>query len=90
MMLTLALLVTAPLFGDMVLYSFGFAAFLFTALPADIAGPTTRRAFPHFYLFVMLSAATAAGLVWAYDPFAAGLLALIAVTMLPARHQLGD
>lgn len=36
----------------------------------------------------MLSAATAAGLVWAYDPFAAGLLALIAVTTLPARQML--
>ena len=33
-MTTIALLTTALLFGGMVLYSFGFAAFLFTALPA--------------------------------------------------------
>ena len=87
-MLAPALLVTSLLFGGMVLYSFGFAAFLFTALPANVAGPTIRRAFPHFYMFVMLSAAAAAGLVWAYDAVAAGLLALIAVTTLPARQML--
>ncbi|MEO1492023.1 MAG: DUF4149 domain-containing protein, partial [Pseudomonadota bacterium] len=60
MMETAALLITALLFGGMVLYAFGFAAFLFTALPADIAGPTIRRAFPHFYLFVMAISAVAA------------------------------
>jgi len=87
-MLVPALLATSLLFGGMVLYSFGFAAFLFTALPANVAGPTIRRAFPHFYMFVMLSAAAAAGLVWAYDAVAAGLLALIAVTTLPARQML--
>lgn len=87
-MLVPALLATSLLFGGMVLYSFGFAAFLFTALPANVAGPTIRRAFPHFYMFVMLSAAAAAGLVWAYDAVAAGLLALIAVTTIPARQML--
>ena len=61
---------------------------MFTALPANVAGPTIRRAFPHFYLFVLLSAVTAAGLIWRYDPFAAGLLALIAVTTLPTRQML--
>ena len=38
-MITYALLVTALLFGGMTLYSFAFAAFLFTALPADTASP---------------------------------------------------
>ena len=87
-MLVPALVATSLLFGGMVLYSFGFAAFLFTALPAKLAGPTIRRAFPHFYMFVMLSATAAAGLVRAYDAAAAGLLALIAVTTLPARQML--
>ena len=87
-MLVPALLATSLLFGGMVLYSFGFAAFLFTALPANVAGPTIRRAFPHFYMFVMLSAAAAAGLVWGHDAVAVGLLALIAVTTLPARQLL--
>lgn len=87
-MLTASLLVTALLFGGMVLYSFGFAAFLFTALPAETAGPTIRRAFPHFYLFVMLSAAAAAALLWPFDTLAALLLALIAVSTLPTRQIL--
>jgi hypothetical protein len=87
-MLTLALLVTALLFGGMVLYSFGFAAFLFTALPATMAGPTLRRAFPHFYLFVLVTAAAAAALVWPHDVVAAMLLGLIAVTTLPNRQLL--
>jgi hypothetical protein len=87
-MTILALLTTAVLFGGMVLYSFGFAAFLFTALPADVAGPTIRRAFPHFYLFVMGSATLAALLVWPSDGLAAILLALIAATTVPTRQIL--
>jgi hypothetical protein len=87
-MLTLALLTTALLFGGMVLYSFGFAAFLFTALPPDVAGPTIRRAFPMFYLFVFGTATAAAALVWTVDPLSAGLLALIAATVLPTRQIL--
>lgn len=87
-MLTLALLTTALLFGGMALYSFGFAAFLFTALPAATAGAALRRAFPHFYLFVMVSAGVAAALLWPHDRPAAGLLALIALTTLPTRQLL--
>jgi hypothetical protein len=83
-----ALLATALLFGGMVLYSFGFAAFLFTALPAETAGATIRRAFPHFYLFVMGCAALAAALLWPSDPFGAGVLAAVALTTLPTRQQL--
>jgi hypothetical protein len=87
-MITLALLTTALLFGGMVLYSFGFAAFLFTALPPDVAGPTIRRAFPHFYLFVIGTSAAAALLVWAFDPIAGIILAAIAITTLPTRQLL--
>lgn len=50
-----AVLTTALLFGGMVLYSFGFAAFVFSALPAPVAGATLRRAFPLFYAFVMIA-----------------------------------
>jgi energy-converting hydrogenase Eha subunit E len=87
-MTILALLATSLLFGGMVLYSFGFAAFLFAALPADVAGPTIRRAFPHFYLFVIVTAIIAAGLVWQADPFSAALLAFIAVSTIPTRQLL--
>ena len=38
----------ALLFGCMVLYSFGLAPFLFSALPMPQARTTLRRAFPHF------------------------------------------
>jgi hypothetical protein len=85
---TIALLTTALLFGGMVLYSFGFAAFLFTALPADVAGRTIRRAFPHFYLFVMATAAIAAALIWPHDRFAGIALAAIAATTIPTRQLL--
>ncbi len=87
-MLTAALLATAPLFGGMVLYSFCFAAFLFTVLPPDVAGPTIRSAFPLFYVFVMGTAAAAMILVWPFDPVAAALLAGITVTTLPTRQIL--
>lgn len=87
-MITAALLITALLFGGMILYSFGFAAFLFTALPPETAGPTIRRAFPHFYLFVMGTATLAAILTW---PLASPLslaLGAITITVLPTRQVL--
>ncbi|MGY6410396.1 MAG: DUF4149 domain-containing protein [Alkalilacustris sp.] len=87
-MTTAALLVTALLFGGMVLYSFGFAAVLFQALPADQAGRTLRLAFPHFYLFVMGTAGVAALLTWPGDPVLAGWLALIGLSTWPTRQRL--
>ncbi len=87
-MTTAALLVTALLFGGMVLYSFGFAAFLFQALPGDLAGRTIRRAFPHFYLFVMATAGLGALLLLPQDPVLGGLLALIALSTWPTRQLL--
>ena len=87
-MQTVALLVTALLFGGMVLYSFGFAAFLFSALPAETAGRTIRRAFPHFYLFVLICAGGAAAATWPVDAVGAALLALVAASTIPTRQAL--
>ena len=87
-MLTIALLCTALLFGGMVLYAFGFAAFLLSALPLEVARPTIRAAFPHFYLFVISVAAVAAAVLWSFDPVGALLLAVIALTTVPARQML--
>jgi hypothetical protein len=84
----IALLAVALLFGGMMLYSFGFAAFLFTALPAPVAGAALRRAFPHFYIFVLVTAAVAAALVYSNDSTSAIWLAGITVTTLPARQLL--
>jgi hypothetical protein len=83
-----SLLATALLFGGMVLFSFGFAAFVLTALPSDIARPLIRRAFPPYYLLVIGAAAVAAALVALRDPTAAGLLALIAASTVPVRQML--
>ena len=88
MLQAVAILVVALLFGGMVLYSFGFAAFVFSALPAALAGPTLRRAFPHFYLFVIVTAAVAAVLMLPQDKESALYLALIAITTVPARQFL--
>lgn len=88
MMATIALLTTALLFGGMLLYSFGFAAFVFSALPPEAAGPTIRRAFPHFYMFVMATAAVAAGLLWPQDQVSAALMMVVALTTLPSRQWL--
>lgn len=87
-MMTAALLMTALLFGGMILYSFGFAAFLFSALPADTAGPTLRKAFPHFYLFVIAGAASAAVLTYFVSLPLALVLGGIALTTVPARQIL--
>ena len=87
-MTTLSLLITALLFGGMVLYSFGFAAFVFSALPSNVAGQTLRRAFPYFYLFVMITAAVAAVVTSQHDRFSAILLRFIAVTTWPTRQYL--
>ena len=88
MMAMASLWCVALLFGGMVLYSFGLAPFLFSALPMPEARATLRKAFPHFYLFVLLTSAAAAGLVCARDSDAALALAAITVTTVPARQVL--
>ena len=83
-----ALLLTALLFGGMVLYSFGFAAFVFSALPGDTAGKVIRQAFPHFYLFVLACSALAAMLLALDDGIGAAIMAAIAVSTVYARQSL--
>ncbi|MEM1268308.1 MAG: DUF4149 domain-containing protein [Pseudomonadota bacterium] len=84
----IALLATATLFGGMLLYSFGFAPFVFTSLPAEDAGRLIRRAFPHYYAFVILASGLATLLVLAVDPLSAGLLAASAALGIWARQGL--
>ena len=88
MILSFAVLSTALLFGGMTLYSFAFAAFLFSALPAPAAGALLRQAFPWFYGFVMATALVAAVLWWPYDAGVAVLMAAVAVTTVPVRQLL--
>ena len=83
-----AVLFSALLFGGMTLFAFGFAAFLFSAVPVAEARLLIRKAFPHFYLFVIGSAASAAVLTWSADVVSAVVLAAIALTTVPARQML--
>jgi len=84
----LAVLLAATLFGGMALYSFGFAPFVFSALPAEQAGGLIRRAFPWYYLFVVGGALAAAVPFWALDRPAAAALAATAASGLYARQVL--
>ncbi len=88
MMLISAVLVTALLFGGMTLFSFGFAAILFTALPADSARSVIRAAFPWFYLFVIVAAAGAALLWWPVSAGSAWVMAAVAASTWPTRQVL--
>ena len=83
-----ALLLTAWLFGGMLLFAAGFAAFLFKALPMDQARALIRKAFPPFYLFVLAASSVAAALCAPLDQPSALALALIALTTAPARQWL--
>lgn len=86
--LAAAMIAAALLFGGMVLYSFGFAAFLFTNMPADDAGGLLRRAFPWFYLWVIVTAFVAALLQLGGDPVSLALLTAVALTTIPTRQIL--
>jgi len=88
MMESIALLLTAALFGGMVLYSAGFAGFLFAVLPPDTAGASIRRAFPVFYLLVIGTSLLAATFVWTSDVWSALWLGLIALSTVPTRQLL--
>lgn len=88
MVSSLAVLFTALLFGGMSLYSFGFAALLFTALPPKTAGEVLRRAFPWFYVFVIATSAAAALFWWPRDAVFAAVMAAVAITTVPVRQVL--
>lgn len=87
-----ALLTSALLFGGMLLFAASFAAFLFKVLPIAEARSLIRKAFPPFYLFVIVTSATDALLVLSSDSknnfISAVMLAMIAATTYPTRQVL--
>ena len=83
-----SLLVVAWLFGGMLLFSAGFAAFLFKYLPPVQARMLIRKAFPPFYLFVIFSSGLASVLSWRSDSFSAALMAFVMLTTVAARQGL--
>jgi hypothetical protein len=84
----LALGTVSFLFGGMTLFAFGFAAFVFSALEPEAARSVIRRAFPPFYLWVIVTSALAAALLWPLDKGSVGLMAAVALTTVPTRQVL--
>lgn len=85
---TAAILVVGLLFGGMTLFSMGFAAILFVSLPVNDARRVIRRAFPPFYVWVVLTSAGAGILLWSIDRLAAWLMLAIAISTIPNRQIL--
>ena len=85
---TASLLVVSLLFGGMFLFSAGFAAFLFRYLPPQDARMLIRKAFPPFYLFVIVSSGLAMALSWRLDSFSAAWMAFVMLTTVAARQLL--
>ena len=85
---TASLLVVSLLFGGMFLFSAGFAAFLFRYLPPQDARMLIRKAFPPFYLFVIVSSGLAMVLSWRLDSLSAAWMAFVMLTTVAARQLL--
>jgi len=85
---TAALLIVAWLFGGMLLFSAGFAAFLFKNLPPAEARLLIRKVFPPFYLFVILLAGLAMALFWSTGSSSAALMAIIVLSTVVGRQLL--
>jgi Domain of unknown function (DUF4149) len=83
-----SLLVLALLFGGMLLFSAGFAPFLFRYLPAESARMLIRKAFPPFYVFVIVLSGVAMALSWRSDLLSAAWMAFMMLTAVAARQLL--
>ncbi len=81
-----ALLTSSLLFGGMLLFSASFAAFLFKSLPPEEARVLIRKAFPSFYIFLILTSLIAALLALASSLFSASILILITLSTIPTRQ----
>ena len=84
----LALLLTATLFGGMLLYSFGFAPIVFHAFPSDEAGRFIRLAFPWYYLFVISTSALSCLALMPLNSQSAILMAIVFIVGMFARQIL--
>lgn len=83
-----ALLTSSLLFGGMLFFSASFAAFLLKSLPPAEARVLIRKAFPSFYIFVVIASLIAALLALTSSLFSASILALIALSTIPTRQIL--
>lgn len=85
---TLALFATATLFGGMILYSFGFAPFLFSQMTPAQAGPMIRAAFPWYYLFVIVAGLISGLLLILSDSFGVVVMGWVVAIGIGARQIL--
>jgi Domain of unknown function (DUF4149) len=83
-----ALLLASTLFGGMMLYSFGFAPMVVSALPAEDAGRFIRAAFPWYYLFVIVTACFSGAILLLSNSRSAMLALAIAAVAIFARQVL--
>ena len=83
-----SVLLVALLFGGMLFFAAGFAAFLFKHLSAGDARVLIRKAFPPFYLFVILCSALVAVTSFGLDSFVTLWMSVITFTALAARQFL--
>ena len=84
----ISLLITAFLFGGMLLFSVGFGPLVLKNLEGSVARLFIRNTFPHFYLFVLVSSFLAAVTVFTTAPAVSVALLVIFFTTLPARQIL--
>ena len=84
----ISLLITAFLFGGMLLFSVGFGPLVLKNLEGSVARLFIRNTFPHFYLFVLVSSFLAAATVFTIAPAVSVALLVIFFTTLPARQIL--
>jgi hypothetical protein len=82
------LLLVAGLFVGMSLFSAGFAALLLQHLPPAETRMLIRKAFPPFYLFVIVSSGVASLLAWPSDPTSSAQMAVVMLTAVAARQLL--
>ena len=83
-----ALLASALLFGGMLLFAASFAAFLFKTLPPAEARILIRKAFPPFYIFVIVVSGIAAVLAYPSSILSAIILGLTTLSTIPTRQML--
>lgn len=83
-----ALLTSSLLFGGMLLFSASFAAFLFKSLPTVEARALIRKAFPSFYIFVIITSLIAALLALTSSLFSASILILVSLSTIPTRQSI--
>ena len=84
----LALFLSASLFGGIVIYSFGFAPLVFSTLSEDLAGDLLRKAFPWYYLYIIVFAFLAGAALVISDRLSAFLMIAAGILGIVSRQYL--